>query len=56
LPDATTLRRWVQRRLLSLWFWMTIGAKVRDFLHPPTIVAWDLGAFCRILPFEARSP
>jgi len=26
------------------------------FLRTPTILAWDLGAFCRILPFEARSP
>jgi hypothetical protein len=27
-----------------------------QFLQAPTIVAWDIGAFCRILPLEARSP
>jgi hypothetical protein len=25
-------------------------------LQTPTILAWDLGALCRILPIEARSP
>jgi hypothetical protein len=28
----------------------------RHFLRAPTIVAWDLGALCRILPIEAKSP
>ena len=28
----------------------------RFFLKAPTIVAWDLGSLCRILPLEARSP
>jgi hypothetical protein len=35
---------------------MVTGAKVHEFLYTPTIAAWDLGAFCRILPVEARSP
>jgi hypothetical protein len=35
---------------------MMAGAKVQDFLQTPTIAAWDLGALCRILPLEARSP
>ena len=53
-PDATTVRRWAQRRLLSLWCWAAI--KGQHFLQAPTILAWDLAALCRILPFEARSP
>ena len=28
----------------------------QHFLQVPTIVAWDLPALCRILPFGARSP
>ena len=53
-PDASTVRRWAQRRLLSLWCWA--GTKGQHFLQAPTILAWDLAALCRILPFEARSP
>jgi len=53
-PDASTVRRWAQRRLLSLWCWA--GAQGWHFLQAPTILAWDLSALCRILPFEARSP
>jgi hypothetical protein len=55
-PDPSTLRRWVQRRLSSLWSWLLAGATDPRFLQTPTIVAWDLGALCRILPIEARSP
>jgi hypothetical protein len=53
-PDASTVRRWVQRRLVSLWCWA--GSQSQHFLQRPTIVAWDLPALCRILPFEVRSP
>ena len=56
LPDPSTVRRWAQRRLLSLWCWIKVGAHVEDFLRIPTILAWDLGALRRILPIEARSP
>ena len=56
LPDPSTLRRWAQRRLLSLWCWLSAGAQGEHFLHRPTLLAWDLGAICRILPIEARSP
>jgi hypothetical protein len=55
-PDASTVRRWAQRRLSSLWCWLLAGATDPHFLQTPTIVAWDLGALCRILPIEARSP
>ena len=56
LPDPSTVRRWAQRRLISLWCWIKAGVQRQRFLHSPTILAWDLGAFCRILPIEARSP
>ena len=56
LPDASTVRRWVQRRLLSLWWWVRADAQKAHFLHSPTILAWDLSAVCRNLPLEARSP
>jgi hypothetical protein len=56
LPDPSTLRRWAHRRLLSLCCWVNAGAIGAHFLWAPTIHAWDLGAVCRILPFEARSP
>jgi len=56
LPDPSTLRRWVRRRLLSVQCWVNIGALSEYFLRPPTILAWDLGALCRILPLEVRSP
>jgi hypothetical protein len=56
LPDPSTVRRWAQRRLVSLWYWIKIGVKNWHFLHTPTILAWDLGALRRILPMEARSP
>jgi hypothetical protein len=64
LPDPSTLRRWAHRRLLSLWCWLTARLTARltagvfgeRFFQAPTILAWDLGAVCRILPMEARSP
>jgi hypothetical protein len=36
--------------------WLKAGAISAYCFQPPTIVAWDLGALCRILPIEARSP
>jgi hypothetical protein len=56
LPDPSTLRRWAQRRLFSVWCWVKAGAHSEHFLRTPTILAWDLSALCRILPIEARSP
>jgi hypothetical protein len=56
LPDSSTVRRWVKRRLLSLWCWMMAGSQGERFSRAPTILAWDLAAVCRILPIEARSP
>jgi hypothetical protein len=56
LPDPSTLRRWAQRRLLSVWCWVQAGVPGVHFLRTPTILAWDLGALCRILPIEASSP
>jgi hypothetical protein len=56
LPDPSTLRRWAQRRLLSVYCWVKAGTIGVHPLLPPTIVAWDLGTLCRILPIEARSP
>ena len=56
LPDSSTVRRWAERRLLSVGAWLKSGAFGRSFLKVPTIVAWDLAAFCRILPIEVRSP
>jgi hypothetical protein len=56
LPDPSTLRRWAQRRLLSVWCWVRAGGQGEHFLRAPTIVAWDLSALCRILPIEARGP
>ena len=56
-PDASSVRRWAQRRVLSLCCWFTTAMDKRiQFLRPPTIFVWDLGAVGRILPVEARSP
>jgi hypothetical protein len=55
-PDPSTLRRWAQRRLLSVRCWLKVGTIGLHFLRAPTIVAWDLSALCRILPIEASSP
>jgi hypothetical protein len=56
LPDPSTVRRWAQRRLISAWCWIKAGVQNQYFLQAPTILAWDLGVVCRILPIEARSP
>jgi Domain of unknown function (DUF6431) len=56
LPDPSTLRRWVERRLLSLACWLRTGVFAETFLRSPTILAWDFAALCRILPSEASSP
>jgi len=55
-PDPSTLRRWCQRRLLSLACWLKVGIMAEWFFRSPTILAWDLAALCRILPIEVRSP
>lgn len=52
-PDTSTVRRWAQRRLLSLW---CARSQWQHFLQAPTILAWDLPALSRILLIEARSP
>jgi hypothetical protein len=54
LPDPSTLRRWIKRRMLSLWCWATAAGKY--FSAGPTILAWDLSAVCRMLRLEAKSP
>ena len=56
LPDPSSVRRWAQRRWLSVWCWLTTGIIGLHFLRAPTILAWDLAAVYRILPMEARSP
>ena len=56
VPDSSSVRRWARRRLISLWCWFKAGVIDHYFLSIPTILAWDLGALCRILPIEARSP
>ena len=56
LPDPSSVRRWAQQRLLSVWCWVRAGALDEHILRTPTILAWDLSALCRILPIEARSP
>jgi hypothetical protein len=56
-PDPSTLRRWAQRRLLSVGCWVKAGVIIgKHFLRAPTIVAWDFSSVRRILPMEARSP
>jgi hypothetical protein len=46
IPDASTIRRWLWRRLQSLRFWWAA----------PTLLAWDRRAATRILLVETRSP
>ena len=55
LPDPPTLRRWVYRRLLSLCCWAKAARAGVHLLRAPTILAWDLGALCHILPIEASA-
>jgi hypothetical protein len=38
LPDPSTLRRWVQRRVFSLWCWIKAAAAGKYFFAPPTIL------------------
>ncbi len=59
LPDASTLRRWACRKLISLWFWMQTGFRAKassTLFNGPTILAWDCAAAGRILRLEANSP
>src|SRR3990172_9248103 len=56
LPDRSTVRRWAQRRLISVWSWIKAGTQGENFLRTPTILAWDWTSIRRILPIEARSP
>ena len=56
LPDPSTLRRWAHRRLLSVCFWLRARVPGMHFLRTPTILAWDVGAVCRILRIEGSSP
>jgi uncharacterized protein DUF6431 len=56
LPDPSTLRRWAQRRVLSLWCLVKTALGQKYFLAAPTILAWDLTVGCRMLRFEAKSP
>jgi len=59
LPDPSTLRRWAWRRMISLWSEAKAclsGLSVGKFLRPPTILAWDLTVFSRILLLETNSP
>ena len=39
LPDPSSVRRWAQRRGLSVWCWLTAGAIGVHFLRAPTILA-----------------
>jgi hypothetical protein len=54
LPDPSTLRRWVEKRVFSLWCRAKMAAKY--FFALPTIFAWDLSVVCRMLRLEVRSP
>jgi Domain of unknown function (DUF6431) len=56
LPDATTVRRWIQRRVFSLWCWLRTAAAAGYIFTAPTIFAWDLRASYRMLRIEAKSP
>ena len=50
LPDPSTLRRWAQRRLLSLWCWVQAGSPGMHFLtvtHHPCLGSG------RSLPYSA---
>ena len=37
LPDASTVRRWAQRRLISIWFWINGGAITPYRNRPPRL-------------------
>jgi hypothetical protein len=53
-PDASTLRRWFERRLSSLSCWVQSCRKMCIFFLPPTILAWDWQAAVRILVPESN--
>jgi len=48
--DPSTVRRWFQRRLQSLWLCL-----IGRLLQPPTLFAWDCKAARRMLTPEANS-
>jgi hypothetical protein len=52
-PDASTLRRWFQRRIDSWHRWLRILRRLGLWLQPPTILAWDWQAAARILVPES---
>jgi transposase-like protein len=58
LPDDSTTPRWVWRKFVSVWTWITLPFRwtAADFFGAPTILAWDLAAAGRILRLEANSP
>jgi Domain of unknown function (DUF6431) len=56
LTDSSTVRRWAWRRVLSVWCWAKTAAAAEYSLNLPTLLAWDLSVFCRILPLEAEGP
>ena len=51
LPDPSTVRRWAQRRLLSVWCWVKAGRRpTRTFCgHPPSLpgISARSAVFCR---------
>jgi hypothetical protein len=51
VADASTVRRWIERRLDGLWRWM---AALPMGWTPPTIFAWDWRAAARTLVPEAH--
>lgn len=53
VADASTIRRWVWRRIRSLPFWL---AAARHFFRAPTIFAWDFRAAAGILMVEPSPP
>ena len=57
LPDPSTVRRWAQRRWLSVWC-LADGRSHRrsTFWGRPPSLPGTSAAVCRILPIEARSP
>jgi hypothetical protein len=53
VADPSTIRRWVWRRVESLWLRLAAGATA---LLPPTILAWDFRAAAGILIPEPSPP
>ena len=60
LPDPSTVRRWAQRRLLSVWCWVQAGSCRRALFarHPPSLPGiWARSAvFCRSRQEVRESP